>query len=578
MKNILPVLLFAILITACSKNSTGSNSPITYGSNFLSLSTDKAVYKPGETVFFKLNELPPAAFVRYRSLNDIISDVPLANASWNWQPPATDFRGYMIEVYTKENGTEKTQASIAVDVSSNWAKFPRYGFLSEYGQKSPAEMDAVIAMLTRSHVNGVQFYDWQDKHHRPLAGTVAAPAGNWLDIASRPTYRATVAAYIQKCHQAGMQAMFYNLCYGALDDGDADGVQPQWYMYDDTTHNQRDRFTLSTPFKSNIYFLDPSNTAWQQYLANRNNDVYQVFDFDGFHVDQVGERQTVYNYNGNTLNLGATFQPFLVAMKAAHPAKKLVMNAVNQYGQQGSIGNAPVEFMYSEVWSGNESYKDLATIIKNNAAWSSGKSTVLTAYMNYNKANSRGTFNTAGVLLTNAVIFAFGGSHLELGEHMLCKEYFPNNNLSMNEDLKKAIIHYYDFLVGYENILRDGGDFNTTDMVCTNGKMNLGNWPPELGKVALQGKQVGVRRVFHFINLANAINFDWRDTDGNQPVPDNILNASMELSYSGTASKLWVASPDINGGIPKQIEFTQTGNKIKFTLPELKYWDMLVVE
>ena len=60
--------------------------------------------------------------------------------------------------------------------------------------------------------------------------------------------------------------------------------------------------------------------------------------------------------------------------------------------------------------------------------------------MNYDLANNMGTFNTPGVLLTNAVIFALGGSHLELGEHMLCKEYFPNSNLGMSSELQEAMV------------------------------------------------------------------------------------------------------------------------------------------
>ena len=95
--------------------------------------------------------------------------------------------------------------------------------------------------------------------------------------------------------------------------------------------------------------------------------------------------------------------------------------------------------------------------------------------MNYNKANNPGYFNTAGVLLTDAVIFAFGGAHLELGEHMLGKEYFPNNNLQMKEDLKASLINYYDFLVAYQNILRDGGNFNSPVLTCSNGIMSLSN-------------------------------------------------------------------------------------------------------
>ncbi len=39
--------------------------------------------------------------------------------------------------------------------------------------------------------------------------------------------------------------------------------------------------------------------------------------------------------------------------------------------------------------------------------------------MNYNKADNRGEFNTPGILLTDAVMFALGGSHLEL-EAIIC--------------------------------------------------------------------------------------------------------------------------------------------------------------
>lgn len=71
--------------------------------------------------------------------------------------------------------------------------------------------------------------------------------------------------------------------------------------------------------------------------------------------------------------------------------------------------------------------------------------------MNYNKADNRGEFNTPGILLTDAVMFALGGSHLELGgDHMLCKEYFPNENLTMSEELKTAMVRYYDFLTSYQ--------------------------------------------------------------------------------------------------------------------------------
>lgn len=578
MKFILYYLITPIALFSCKKNIT-YNNPITPGITTFNLEINKAVYIPGEAVSFKLNALPASSFVRYRYLNDILREDALTGTTWSWSPPATDFRAYSVELFIKENGIDKTLASTAIDVSSDWSKFPRYGFLSEFGQISNGKMDSVISSLTRYHINGLQFYDWMEKHHKPLAGTVSSPSDNWQDIAKRPIYKATVEGYITKAHSAGMKAMSYNLCYGALNDALSDGVQESWYMYKDATHTTKAVLDLPGFLKSPIYLLDPSNTNWQQYIAARNNDMYAVYNFDGYHIDQLGDWGTVYNYNGGVINLANSFNPFIQSMKTLNAGKRLVFNAVNQFGQQGSIATAPVDFLYSEVWGPNENYSDLATFILNNNNYSSNsKKTVLAAYMNYNKANNPGTFNTPGVLLTNAVIFAFGGSHIELGEHMLGKEYFPNSNLQMNDALKKAIVVYYDFLTAYQNLLRDGGTFNSPSVSCTNGKMNLSAWPPQNGKVAFQGKLIGSKQVLHFINFANASTFDWRDTNGTQTTPSSIGDANIEVNYSGTATKVWVASPDINFGIPQQLSFTQNGNVVKFTLPSLQYWDMIVIE
>ena len=167
------------------------------------------------------------------------------------------------------------------------------------------------------------------------------------------------------------------------------------------------------------------------------------------------------------------------------PEKILVMNAVNQYGQR-EIANSPVDFLYTEVWTPNNTYADLASIIIDNFAWSNGKkNSVLAAYMDSDLTSSKGFFNTPGVLLTDAVIFAFGGAHIELGEHMLSQPYFPNNNLQIKGDLRDAMTKYYDFLVAYENLLRDGGVFNSPDISSLDDNLRLNNWPPQRGSVAV---------------------------------------------------------------------------------------------
>ena len=581
-RKITGLLLVAVLATAiaCNDDEGGAihytPDPV---ANTLELATDKAAYHPGDAVTFTADKIFDSAFIRYMHLGTVLEEVPLTGTSWTWTPPSQDFQGYMAEIFIRNtDNTEEVIATVGIDVSSDWAKFPRYGFLSEYGQMSESEMASVIGNLNKYHINGIQFYDWMYRQHQPLAGTVASPMGMWNDIMNRDTYKSTIDGYIVQAHNKNMKAMFYNLAYGVLSDYDATAITPQMFIYKDANHTTKDIHELGAPFISNIYLTDPANTNWQSYLAQKTNDVYNVYDFDGYHIDQLGDRGNVYKYDGSNANLDNAYPSFISAMKAATPDKDLVFNAVNQYGQQ-QMANSQLDFLYTEVWSPNEGFKDLTDILANNASYSNGtKNTVLAAYMNYNKANGQGIFNTPGVLLADAVIFAFGGSHLEMGEHMLAKEYFPNKNLSMTAELKASLAEYYDFLVAYQNLLRDGGTFTQPAISTGDGKLNLGSWPPSMGKVAAVGKQVDSRQVVHLINFTNANSLNWRDTDGNQNVPADIKQAMVNLQVTGTPAKVWYASPDYNGGAPTAINFTQNGNSINFKVPFLKYWGMIVVE
>jgi dextranase len=573
--------LSLLLLVSCDKKKDEPDIPSGPGVNKVMLSTDKSCYKPGETIVFNTDKsISAGAIVRYRHLNQILEETPVAGNTWSWQPPSTDFTGYLVEVSMIKDGTETILGSIAVDVSSDWNRFPRYGFLSAYPEMTSASINYVVSNLSRYHINGLQFYDWHFDHHKPLAGTVENPAAVWKDIANRDTYLTTVRSYIETAHSFNMKAMFYNLAYGALSNAFADGVSDEWYLYTDPNHTNKEFLHLSSPmFKSNIYLTDPSNAGWQQYLAQRNRDVYQVFDFDGYHIDQLGNRdRTLYDYSGQSVSLPAAYQEFINAMKADMPDKKLIMNAVNQYGQQ-NIASSPVDFLYTEVWGPNDDFEDLARIINDNNAFSNNsKNTVLAAYLNYDMAGSSGYFNMPGVLLTNSVIFAFGGSHLELGEHMLATEYFPNNNLQISGQLRDALISYYDFLVAYQNLLRDGGELNTPDLSCSNADVSFDSWPAQPGKVAFTGREFEHRQVIHLVNFSGATSMKWRDSRGTQPEPAELKNLNLILDAGKTVNQIWIASPDRNGGIPETLDFVQTSGKVTFTVPGLKYWDMIVVE
>lgn len=546
------------------------------------LSTDKCCYKPGDTIVFTLvNEPSSNVRMRYKYLNDKIADLPLNHTTWTWKAPAKDYTGYLVELYSTKNGQEKIISTIGVDVSSDWKKFPRYGFVSQYPAMSDETAALVVNDLNRFHINGLQFYDWQYKHHKPLAGTVQHPDTFWKDIGGREIHASAIRGYIKAAHQKQMRTMFYDLAYGTYENAEADGVSPKWYLYADSHHNKIEKFELAKPpFISDLLFTDPSNIEWQQYLVRQNRDVYSVYDFDGYHIDQVGNRdKNLYKYNGSLVDVSKTFELFVNSMKKQEPLRPLVMNAVNQYGQEG-IAKTNVEFLYTEVWPPNEGFDGLAKVILDNNKWSNNrKNTVLTAYIHFVEGQKeKGFYNTPAVLLADAVIFAFGGSHLELGEHMLGAPYFPEDFKQMKDDLKAAIIPYYDFLVAYQNVLRDGGKFSSPSLQCLNNIIQISAWPAKIGHISFIGKEFEKRQVIHLLNFTNAATLEWRDTKQIQKEPALINNIQLNLKTNKHITRLWFASPDINKGAAQKISFIQANDKIRFTIPSLKYWDMVVAE
>lgn len=578
--SIVKSLLLALLFINCDSNDKSFDytpEEITTTTQVV-IKTDKAKYAPGDAIAFSIDQLSENSIIRYKYLNTVLSEQPLTSKNWTWTPPSDDYKGYLVELYKTVDGVEVIVGTVAVDVSSDWTKFPRYGFLSEFGSISESQMTAVIDNLKNYHINALQYYDWGNKHHSPLKMNGSSPATTWLDIAGREMAFSTVKSYIDKAHTINMASMSYNLLYGAWDDYNADGVSSQWFLFNDKNHANINKHDLPDSWQSDILVTNPGNTDWQNYIFEKTNVIYQHLNFDGWHLDQLGDRGSVYGYDGNSVAVNETFTPFLENLKARFPNKKNMLNAVAQYGQS-NILSAPVDVAYTEVWGPRDGFKDLAEIIQENNTLSDNKlNTVLAAYMDYDKANGTGFFNTPGILLADAVIFAFGGSHLELGEHMLAKEYFPNNNLQMDGELKKTLPKYYDFLVGYQNVLRDGGTFNNPVLISGDGKVSLNSWPPVASSVSVVGKKLGNKQIVHLINFSNANNLNWRDTNGEQAVPAIKKNLTMNLQNNQTVSKVWYASPDLDGGASKELSFSQVGSYLVFKVPSLQYWGMIVVE
>ena len=551
--------------------------------------TDKARYAPGQEVWIwaqKFNEVP-GAMVRYRRGMDVIEEHPLVQEWWPWTPPTDDFQGYLVDVYTKDaNGKEHIHGSIGVDVSSDWKKYPRYGYTAWY---EPGKLNYVggdIAFLNRRHINAVQFQDWHNAHHKPYCGDAI-----YHDVANREVSLEVVKKNIEAQHSYNMQAFFYNLGFGALDGAGAaaDGVKAEWYYYRDTNHSQKDYHVLPSDWKSNISFLDPGNTEWQQYLVNRNSEVYNNLGFDGFQVDQVGSRgDNTYDYWGNQIVLGDRFQPLLKALKAGHPNKRLIMNSVSKYGAYGIASSGVIDVCYNECWYDLPSFMDLYWIVfDNNKASGGAVKTVFANYMNYDfaKNNYGKTFNKHGVLLTDACMFAIGAGHLELGSggNMLCNEYFPNTNLRIGDELTEALTRYYDFITAYESIVYDTKRELTPNITPLDGTPAVSIWNyqrgPQPRRIVVHGTETQKGElVYHLLNFRNVNLLSWRDLNADMPAPTVTENIKLRIDVDRMVSRAWMASPDSDACVPVELPFEQEGNSVTITVPRLEYWTMLVLD
>lgn len=568
------------------------------------LTTDKACYIPGQVVAFSANgSIPSNAMIRYRQGSTVLethrlSEV-MSNKRWTWTPPATDYQGYLVEIYTENYNHETILGTIAVDVSSDWKRFPRYGFVADFNNYSGsidknANIKTEMAYLNRLHINGVQFQDWQWMHHKPVKFNGDGSLTAWYtDISNRWIGVEYVKNYIAEQHKYGMKSIFYNLCFGAWKEAANDGVKAEWALLkkDGNGNYYQDYHGLPSSWASNIYLQVPNNKGWQQYMVERNKEVYDNFGFDGFQIDQLGYRGTVYDTNRREVDLPSCYDSFIKALKVAHPDKSLIMNAVSSYGDS-QIAKNDVDFCYNEVWGNGNGYggasedqfANLFGIIQANDKYSDHQHpTVFAAYINYDKADNGGSgdkmVNTPGALLTDAVMFALGGSHLEMGDHMLTREYFPAAPLAMSDELKTALVRYYDFQTAYQNLLRGTSSKSAyLPIVSSTSDFTVTAWPPQEYTMTTIAKKVGKCDVLHFLNFLNTYDLSWRDLWGKRVKPEKKTNIPVTVKSARKISKVWVATPDSHAGAVQELPFTQNGYDVSFTLPSLEYWTMAVME
>lgn len=579
------MLSIFVVVVGCSSGEVDisvESDTIEAGKWIAQVNKDLARYEVGDTVKFELTLQEEVKrgelIVHYSHLDEKIEEqvveVDGQSVSWEWTPEGEDFTGYMVEIFLVSSGDVIDHDTIAVDVSSDWAKFPRYGYLADFYRMEAEYQQDVIANLNRFHINGLQFYDWQDVHEQPVPFEENGEVKEmWYDLANREVYLETVERYIDLAHERNMMAMNYNLLFGASKHFEDYGVKKEWGIFKDQFGQNQDFHPVPPAWKYDIYLFDPGNEDWQNLMFERQRQVFDNLNFDGWHVDQLGNRSPWYTYDGKQVNMPLAYRSILENAKDELDVR-LVLNAVSMYGQE-EIAKSPVEFLYVESWD-EPLYEDLKEVVDYNLELTDGElATIFAAYINFDLSDSLGEFNTPGVLFRDAVIFAAGGHNISLGENMLSKEYFPHKRLEITDELQSAMISYYDFSVAYQNLLRDG--VVDVERKVTSNDLSISQHA-EMGAVWNFVKEKDNKDILHFLNFVDTTSLEWNDTNGTQPEPQLIEDTSLTVEVDKEVDKVWMASPDVYKGASVELEFTEENGELSFTLPSLKYWDMVVIE
>ena len=509
--------------------------------------------------------------------------------------PHDDFQGYLVTVRLSNDGGQTLgERQTAIDISSDWKRFPRYGYLAHYNASEGTEPKSWIAELNRFHINGLQFYDFQYRHDQPLAGTTSHPATAWKDIAGRTVDGAVVRDLIDQAHHYNMMAMAYNASYSSYDDAFTRPQNPlplKWGIWD-TPNGPRAVATAkslelhpSGGWSTNrLYYMNLNDPGWQRYLFSQMHELFDVYPFDGWHVDTFGEKGG-YAYDDSPVDYIAGFRPFIDEASATLH-KRIVFNAVGTLGQE-RIARSAADFVYSELWEDQETFASILVTAEKVHYANPQDGFVIAAYVH--KKPETGPvptgkqFNTPSVLLTDAAIFASGASHIELGDgdRMLSGEYFPaDTRLSVSPALREALRHYYDYLTAYENYLRDHLDVQPcgVEVRISDQTTNPLAVPNTIWTIARRKDDT---TVIHLINLLGSNDPHWRDVMMTRPEPPTLQNLRVQVSSPDTVGSVGWASPDFDGGQFHAIPFQprKSGNSawIEFTLPALHYWDTIFI-
>ncbi len=504
----------------------------------------KGFFKPNEEISFKvvagINEKLFDCKIDIIDITDKVAGYDFKKIGVNEDgEPTLTIKNHSLETggyFAKLSIDGKEVSQTAFDIQKRWEDFPRYGYVSKF---APEQNDTAkqIEKMTKYHVNGVQFYDWQFRHDDLLSDT-----NIYLDPFNRAMSLDTVNSYISECHKRNISAMPYLAVYAAS--VEFWEKHKEWGMYDETGK--------ALMFEDFLGLVNPRyNSPWFKHLDNECDDVIEHLDFDGLHIDQYGEPKKAYDFDGEEIDIPKAFVDFINHQKDKDKGT-VVFNAVGNWPIE-QLAKSKADFMYIEVWEYTPTFKDLCDICVNAREMSGQKPLVIPIYI------KKDCFHN--VLIADAIINSSGGTHLEIGdgERLLSDPYFPKAE-DIEEDKLAVLRKYWDFVVGYQKVLGPNALYENIDVATDKEVMTI-------------ARQNGKYTAVNFINcIKSAAWFEKLEE------PEELTDVNVIIKANMNVKSIYFASPDNTSMDFKPIDFNTADGSIIVKLPSLKYWSTILIE
>jgi dextranase len=377
-----------------------------------------------------------------------------------------------------------------------------------------------------------------------------------------------IRALIAAAHQRGIAALPYTAVYAA---------SPEFYRaHQEWALFKADGQPLDFANGFLIYMNPAENSPWSRHLLDEFDTVLRTLNFDGIHIDQYGDPIAARNALGEIVMLDRAFRAFVDAaarrVKAVRPDATIVFNCVGNWPIE-HIAGSQADLMYIEVWKPHTQWRDLRWLISE-AQRLSRKAVVLAAYIDPAREHN--------VRLANAIIFASGGNHIELGEPdaLLADPYFPRYG-RMRTALSETLRAYYDFAVRYENVLA----LNTWDVSpewtgCVIIEDVATDWQQARDVVWPIVRSGAGFTAISLINLLGLASAHW--TDPLPGAPTRLGPLAVKVYADRPVARAWWASPDGDSSqaVPASAQTGRDtrGNYLSLALPGLAWWTLIILE